>query len=415
MTVWRIHSSKLKGSLEIPSSKSETMRALVLGLMGHGLTRIERPLISSDTLAMVAAVRQFGARVNVHDNWIEVHGVGGKFAPIDRKIDAGNSGIVLRFMGALAGLSSGVTEIIGDYSVRHCRPVLPLIGALQQLGATASSDGTLRIQGSIQAGNARLIGSDSQPVSGLLIATSFLRAPTEIIVDTPGETPWIDLTLHWMQKIGLRVDRKGYSQYRVHGKGSYEGFCARIPGDLSSLAFPLVAALITRSSITLTGVDLQACQGDKRIVEIVQQMGAQVDVQQEQLHVGVTEKLHGIELDINDCIDALPILAVLGCYAEGVTRLVNGEIARHKESDRIAAIAHELRKMGAQVHEMRDGLEIWGTPLKGACVQSCTDHRIAMALSVAGLGAVGETIIEGVECVAKSYPNFFTSLQGIMV
>lgn len=411
MSSWRIRPSKLEGSIEIPSSKSETMRALLLGLMGHGLTRIEKPLISSDTLAMVAAIHQFGAHVNVHDKMIEVHGVGGEFDPIDRKIDAGNSGIVLRFIGALAGLSSGVTEITGDHSVRHYRPVLPLIGALQQLGATASTDGTLRIQGPMQAGYTRLVGTDSQPVSGLLIATSFLSAPTEMIVDNPGETPWIDLTLQWMQRVGLRVDQKSYTRYRVEGQGHYKGFCAKIPGDLSALAFPLVAALVTRSSLTITGVDMQACQGDKRIVEIVQQMGALVDVQPEQVHVGVTEKLRGIELDINDCIDALPILAVLGCYSEGVTRLVNGEIARHKESDRIAAIAQELRKMGAQVFEKRDGLEIWGRPLKGARVYSHADHRIAMAMAVSGLGASGETTIEGVECVSKSYPTFFQDLQ----
>lgn len=411
---WYIQPSHLKGELAIPPSKSETMRGLLLGAMGKGETLISNPLYSPDTLAMIAALSSLGAKITTFPDFIHIEGVDGKIEDHDRTIDAGNSGLVLRLIGALAGLSSARTCITGDYSIRHRRPVQPLIQGLQALGAQAEmQEEGLVIRGKISPGKARLSGEDSQPVSGLLIATSFLQGPTELIVDDPGETPWIDLTLVWMQKVGLQLSHSQYTFYSLSGYGAYPGFQTRIPADLSSLSFPLVAALVTGSSLTLTGIDLTAAQGDKKIIDLVQQMGARMEIKADQIHIHPHDGLKGIEAAINDCIDALPILAALACYASSPTRLFQAAIARKKESDRIHVMARELSKMGAQIEEFPDGLIIYPSRLKGATVESHSDHRIAMALAVAALGAQGLTHIQGVDCAAKTYPSFARDFQTI--
>ena len=168
-----------------------------------------------------------------------------------------------------------------------------------------------------------------------------------------------------------------------------------------------------RSTLTLTNVDLNDVQGDKKIVEVLKRMGANLTTKERTLTVHPTERLRGIQLDVNDCIDAIPILAVAATFAEGETTLTNGAIARRKECDRIHAMATELKKMGADIEEKEDGLKIRSSKLKGAHLLPHADHRVAMALAVAALGAEGESRIEGMECIAKSYPAFAEAFQSI--
>lgn len=420
MATLKIVPSQLKGRLVLPPSKSHTLRAILFGSMGEGTTRIHSYLKSPDTEAMVRAMTLFGVAIQVQETCIEIAGVDGQLKACKNVIDAGNSGQVLRFVGSLAALLPSFTVITGDHSICYSRPVQPLLGALSQLKAFATSsrlDGMapIIVQGPLQPGFAELDGQDSQPVSGLLIAASFLNGTTKLHVKNPGEKPWIDLTLSWLHGLGGDITHHNYEHYTIRGPLKYKGFEKTIPGDFSSAAFALVAALITKSTLTIENIDMEEIQGDKKIITILAEMGAcfEINAQKKTLTVGISTALCGIKIDVNDCIDALPILAVLGCFVSGKTEITNASIARKKECDRIKAISQELRKMGASIEEKEDGLIITPAPLKGAQVFSHADHRIAMALSVAAFGSSGVTFIDGVECIAKSYPSFVSDFQNI--
>lgn len=403
----------IKGSVIIPPSKSHTLRAILFAAMAKGDSQVKNYLHSPDTTAMIEAMRAFGAKIKITADCLEIHGLAGKLHPPDNVIDAGNSGQVLRFVGALAALSPAWTVITGDHSIRHNRPVKPLLSALSQLGALATSsrlDGyaPILIRGPMQSGRAQLSGEDSQPVSGLLIAASFLSGKTILEVTDPGEKPWIDLTLHWLHRFGIRVTHEDYARYTIPGNAQIDAFHLVIPGDFSSAAFPVALALVTDSEITLNNIDMDDCQGDKKLIDVLIAMGAHIEIDRVKkiLHVRKGSKLQGIPIDVNDFIDATPILSVIGCFAEGTTVISGASIARQKESDRLHAMTTELKKMGALIEEKPDGLIISHSLLKGAELQSWRDHRIAMSLFVAAMGATGDSQIDGAECVAKTYPGF---------
>ncbi len=407
-----IFPSKLSGRIAIPPSKSHTQRALLFSMLGSATSRIINPLLSPDTEAMLTAIALFGAKIERKPNLLEIQG---GFSLPEDIIDAGNSGQVLRFMGALSALLPGGCEITGDASIRTRRPIKALLYALRHLGAIAESargDGhaPILINGPIHPGACRLSGEDSQPVSALLMATSFLDGPSEIFVDNPGETPWIDLTLDWLKRLGGVVENDNYTHYRVKGGLNYSGINYTVPGDFSTAAFPLVAALITQSTLSLEGLDPNDVQGDKILIEILQKMGAKIQWKDNELIV-FPSQLIGQKIDINSCIDALPILAVAACFAKGRTLLYNGAIAREKESDRIASIAKELKKMGANIEEREDGLVIEESTLQGASLDGHSDHRIALATAVAALGAKGSSHIQSTTCINKTYPTFIKDFQ----
>jgi 3-phosphoshikimate 1-carboxyvinyltransferase len=419
MKQYTIQKSTGKGTILVPSSKSHTLRALLFALMAKGKSTIHHYLPSPDTEAMLAAIQSLGAKVLLQDgSRIEIQGVNGTLQPAENVIDSGNSGQVLRFIGALAALSPTYTILTGDHSIRHNRPVKPMLDALKQLGAFAESArqdhlAPIIIKGPMLPGKTRLSGEDSQPVSALLMACSFLDKPTEILVDNPGEKPWILLTLHWMDRLGLRYANHNFERYIVEGRGSYSGFDISVPGDFSSAAFPIAAALVSNSEIELDNIDMQDIQGDKKLIDALILMGANIEINdaKKTLKVKKGSRLQGQRIDINDFIDAITILSVIACFAEGPTEIINASIARKKESDRIRCIAQELTKMGARLEEKPDGLVIFPSSLHGTEVFSHKDHRVAMSLAIAGLGASGITNVQDVECVKKTYPNFANDFQ----
>lgn len=391
------------------------MRALVFGMMGTGQTTIHNPLASLDTQAMIQAVRHFGADVHVLEDRVHIQGVAGRPGSVEDVIDAKNSGLVLRLMGALAALIPSYTIITGDASIRHRRLALPLLSGLEQLGAFATSsrlDGfaPIIVRGCMQPGVVVLDGEDSQPVSALLIATAFLEGETKIKVLNAGERPWIDLTLSWLDRLQIKYKREGYLLYTLMGGASYEGFHYVVPADFSSMAYPLVAALITGSELILDHLDFIDAQGDKKLIPILQQMGAKIEIEERRVVVKKS-RLRGCVIDANDLVDAVPILAVLGCYAEDRLEIRGAAIARKKESDRLSSITQELQKMGAKIEEREDGLIVSPTQLQGASLFSHDDHRIALSLAVAALGAKGGSVINCVDCIHKTYPTFCKDLQ----
>lgn len=416
MKNYHIEFSRLSGQVIAPPSKSHTLRAILFASMAQGESVICDYLPSPDTEAMIKACCLLGAKIDQREDKIIIIGVDGKPKTPDDIIDAGNSGQVLRFVGAIAALTSDFVVLTGDHSVRHNRPIQPLIDGLSQLGVfcvSTKNDGyaPIIIKGPFISGNTRLNGEDSQPVSGLLIAAAFAEGKTQIQVDNPGEKPWIGLTLSWFDRLGIQYQHSNFEHYMIPGGSVVQGFEYRVPGDFSSMAYPMMAAIITQSEIIINNVDMQDAQGDKKIIEILQRMGANILVEGEQLIIKKNQQLQGCEMDINDCIDAITILAVAACYAQGTTKISGAAIARKKECNRLSAITAELQKMGAIIEETDDGLIIEGTSLRGTRLQTYQDHRMVMSLAVAALGAKGSSVIEDVGCVQKSYPNFLHDMQ----
>ncbi len=406
MVEYRIRKSQLKGAIVVPSSKSQTLRAILFASMAKGKSSIHKYLHSPDTDAMIEACRLLGAKIEVYPSSLNIEGLDGQISHAEDVINAGNSGIVLRFCTALGALASRPVVITGDYSIRHQRPMKELLSGLNQLGVSATSmrgDGyaPVIIQGPLKQGHALIQGSDSQPVSALLIAAAFAKGPTQLTIENLGEKPWVLLTLDWFNRLGIAYE----GTYLLPGLASYSGFEYTVPGDLSSAAFPIAAALVTGSELTVHNVNIDDIQGDKELIFILQEMGAKIESEGSTLYVKKSV-MNGLKIDINNFVDSLPILSVVACFAKGETHIHNAAICRDKECDRIHAITAELSKMGADIQELSDGLIIRNSILKGSNLHSYHDHRMAMALTVAALGSHGETFISPVECIAKTFPNF---------
>ena len=412
--------SVLQGQISIPPSKSHTMRAILFAALAIGKSHIENYLPSSDTDAMIHACRVLGATIKCLENKLEIIGINGRIAFSSAIIHAGNSGIILRFFTALSGICSLPLVVTGDDSIRNQRPLSPLLDGLRQLGVSVKSlrgndFAPVIIQGPFQTDYACISGEDSQFVSGLLIAMAFANHAIELEVKNPGEKPWVALTLAWFDRLGIVYQNENFEHYQLQGHSSYTAFNYSVPGDFSSAAFPMAAALITNSKIILRNLDLNDSQGDKQLIFVLEKMGALFKYNEcdQTLVVEKTSQLVGIDIDINDLIDALPILAVVACFAEGTTVIRNAKIARSKECDRIHIMYKELTKMGAQIIEKEDGLVISHSILHGQTVCSHGDHRVAMALAVAGLQAHGRTIIEDAACLSKTYTNFVEDFQTV--
>lgn len=412
--------SKLSGSIIVPSSKSQTIRALLFASLAKGKSEILYPLFSPDTFAMIEGCKQLGAQIQTYYKKIVIEGVNGK--PIDqpRFIDAQNSGLVLRFLPTICALSNAPFIITGDHSIQTQRVLHPLLDGLVQLGAACYSlkkqgYAPAFIKGPITSGTIYIDGQDSQPVSSFLIASCFLKGETKILVKNPGEIPWVGLTLHWLDKFKISYERQSSTHYVIKGNNTISPFSYQVPGDFSSAFYPIAAALITNSCIEVCNLDFEDRQGDKIFIDIVKKMGADIAIfpEQRKLIVKKSGPLKGMKINVNDCIDSVTIFAVLGCYAEGKTEISGANIAKTKECDRLSCITQELKKMGAKIEETSDGLLIEQCQLKGACLSSYQDHRMVLSLSCAALGAEGETQIEETNCISKTYSHFFEDLKNL--
>jgi len=392
-----------------PPSKSHTLRALYFALLAKGRSVIYSPLESSDSDSMLKAICQLGAKVEKKKEawYIEgVHGVPKIKEPIT--IDAGNSGIVYRFMTALAALMDTPVTLTGDESIKIRRPILPLLSALESLGAkitTTHGGAPITVLGPISGGSVKIDGEDSQPVSALLYALSFAEGPSKISVHNMCEKPWIALSLSWLDKLNLP-----YDNFCLPGSGSIEPFEYRVPGDFSSIAPFLALSVIQNRPVSISNLDFEDAQGDKILIALLEKMGALFE-KGSYLKTLPHKGLFGISIDMDACIDLVPILGVIGSFCEGETLLFNAAIAAKKECNRLEAITTELNKMGGKLTLLKDGILIKKAPLYGASLSSYKDHRMAMALSIASNMANGSSFIDNTECVNKTYPHFFEELE----
>ena len=260
-------------------------------------------------------------------------------------------------------------------------------------------------RGRITGGRTEIRAVTSQFLSSLLVSAPLAERDTEIRVLQLNEAPYVEMTLAWLEGLGVVWERRGWERFSVRGGQGHRAFERRIPGDFSSATFFLCAAAATGSELLVRGLDTADVQGDRAVVGMLAEMGAKVEPVPGGLRIRGGD-LRGAEFDLNATPDALPALAAAACFASGETRLRNVPQARLKETDRIAVMARELAKMGADVEELQDGLVIRGRPLRGARVSGHGDHRVVMALAVAGLAAEGETVVDTAEAVRVTFPTF---------
>jgi len=407
----------LSGEVSAPPSKAYTHRMLIAALLSNGVSKIANYLVSDDTSATLRAIKALGAKVKQQQNFLEIEGAKTLKTP-EKPINCGESGATLRFMIPVAAIASKpVTFVMGQSLSR--RPIKPLLQSLKQLGVkthySEEKPSTVTVQGGgIEGGKTVLRGDiSSQFISGLLFACPMARKDTEIIATTPMESKsYIQMTEEVLCKHNIKVSILGdFRQLLIPCNQSYTPCSHVVPGDFSSAAYLLAAAAITSSRIKVTNLDQNTKQGDKAILDILKQAGLKVSVGEGFVEVeGKLQK--AIEVDAKDVPDLVPACTVIACYTKGVSKIYNAKRLRYKESDRLASIYTELKKMGADITVGEDSLTIRGPcAMHGAVIDPHNDHRIAMACAAAALGAEGETKILNAECVGKSYPKFFKDLH----
>jgi 3-phosphoshikimate 1-carboxyvinyltransferase len=410
----------LKASIRPPGSKSVTNRALVCAALAEGESVLTGALRSEDTQVMIEALRRLGLDVEQDpgSGTIRLAGCGGRIPSRHAKIFVGNSGTTMRFLTAVLTLGRGTFRLDGTPRMRQ-RPIGDLLDALGQLGARATSEaGTdcppvvVRAAG-LPGGRATVAGDiSSQFLSGLLMVAPLAREPVELSVRGPlVSRPYVEMTLAVMSAFGVSVEVEQPSRYRVGGGQKYHGRQYEIEPDASAASYFFAAAAITGGEVTVEGLSRGSIQGDVAFCDCLKQMGCRVRYAPGSITVS-GRPLHGIEVDMNAISDTVQTLAAVALFADGPTSIRGVAHIRHKETDRIHALATELRKLGAAVEQYQDGLRITPGPLHGAAIDTYDDHRMAMSLALVGLMVPG-VVIRDPGCTAKTYPAFFSDLAGL--
>jgi 3-phosphoshikimate 1-carboxyvinyltransferase len=395
------------------------MRAIIFASLAKGKSKIYNYLQSNDTTAIINAFITLGAKIKIFSTYLEIIGTNGKIDMAEDIINANNSGIIFRFLSAIAALSNKYIIITGDHSIRHQRPISPLLDALNKLDVFAISTkqdqfGPVIIKGPIKKNITTVLGEDSQYVSALLIALSFHKNKTTLNILSPKEIPWVKLTLSWLDKFNIKYKNQNFKKFILYGNASYKGFNYKVPSDLSTLSFLIAAALITNSSLTIKEIDLDDLQGDKKLIDHLLDMRADIEIDKKNNLIRVKKDsiLIGRAIDINDCIDSLPILSVIALFAKGTTTIKNASSCKFKESNRIDVMYKELKKLNANIQKTDDGLIIQKSKLISNTLSSHNDHRVALSLIVLSL-SLDKTIIQDIDCIEKTYPNFLKEFKKI--
>ncbi len=414
-----VRKSRLAGEVTIPASKSHTIRAVAIASLAKGQSTIRNPLVSNDTQAAVACYRALGAKIDTSDSQLwKVVGTGGQITAPHEIIDVGNSGTTLRIaMGSAALAQAGqTTTFTGDEQIQT-RPVGPLMDALNDLGAKCTSlknNGKVPVEviGKLAGGKTAIAASTSQYLSSLLLCTPLGAKDSEIDVTLLNEPGYVQMTLDWLDKQGIEYENQKLRKFKIKGNQSYKPFDACIPADFSSATFFFCAAALFADEVTLLGLDFSDSQPDKAVVDYLKAMGADISIGPASVTIKAAT-LKGLEIDMNKTPDALPAMAVTAAFAEGQTQLVNVAQARGKETDRIKCMAEELKKMAIDVEELPDGLIIRHSKPRPAQLHGWADHRIVMALSLAGMAIDGQCIIDTAEAMSVTFPNYVELMQSI--
>ena len=406
-----ISKSVIKGTVCAPSSKSFTIRGLICAALAGGESVLINPLTSDDTEASLGILHELGIKVDQKDGLWRVNG--GNLQAPDSDLFCNESAATLRFMSAICSFVTGRCHLTTGHSLSR-RPVKPLVEALQQLGVKCSCRGELppvTVEGGTLKGGVTELPGDisSQFVSALLFIAPAADEGMTIRLTTPLESaPYVLMTLDCLKKFGIEVDHSADLREFKIARQSYQPTEYQVEGDWSSASY-LLALGVLCGEVQIHNLNPQSLQGDKIIMNFLQDMGASVIVSGDSVTVKKSQ-LTAIKADLTHCTDLLPTVAVLSAVAEGVSELTGIERARIKESNRVGAVKDGLERMKITVSEEKDRLIITGSQPEGSLINSRDDHRIAMAFSLLGLVA-GETVIDDAECVSKTYPEFWDILK----
>lgn len=401
---------EITGETNLPSSKSHTIRGFIFASLAEGESTLKNTLESEDTKAALNACRSLGAEIiKIGEGEYEIIGFNGRPNVKNAKINTLNSGTTTNLISSVAALANRKIIIDGDDSIRK-RPIQPLLVALKNLGAEVRSINKngcppIEIKGKLIGGKTILDCKSSQYLSSLLITCPLLDQNTEIEILNVCEISYIEMTLRWLDELGINYKKKDYENILIYGNQKYSAFQKTMPSDWSSATFLLVAAAMIGKQVVIKGLDMNDTQADKLVLNYLKEMGAKIKINGQKITVNKSQ-LRGCKLDLNNTPDALPSIAILGCFAEGKTVIKNVAHARIKETDRIKAMTMELSKMGAEVYETDDGMILEQSELKGTKLNGYNDHRIVMALSLAGLIAKGKTEINTAEAIKVTFPNY---------
>ncbi len=417
-----IRKSVLNGNISCPPSKSYTHRAIFISSLANGESRIINPLLSRDTIATIDACRAFGIKIERRKHELLVFGNDTLKVP-DNVINVENSGTTMRFVTAISSLVKGGYVIItGDDSIRN-RPMRPLLVALKQLGincySTRENDrAPIVVQGGrISGKQINIDGSiSSQFISGLLIAG--VNAQSKISLTVEGKQvsrSYIESTINVMSKFGVRIKySKDYKKYHLSNK-RYVPTIFTVPGDFSTAALLLSAGALVGKELTLNTLDFSLPQGDSKILDILENIGAVIRIDKKNGSVKIVgvEELEGGEFDLSDTPDLLPVVSILSLKSRNPVRIYGVSHTRYKETDRLKIIASELRKLGVNTQVFPDEIKlVRPKKLKNAHLDSHNDHRLFMSFAIAAM-MTENSVVDGVESVDVSYPSFIQEMRKI--
>lgn len=411
-----IKTSKITGKIICPPNKSYTHRAIFLAALSDGKSIVKNILNSSDIKATISACNAFGVEVHEDKDIITIKNTIGSTVQ-GSMIDAQNSGTTIRIAIAIAALSGGNTMLTGDESLKK-RPMQPILDSLQTLGVSSESDGGLppiTIKGKIKGNQVNIDGKiSSQFISALLIIAP--RLENGLIINIQGELvskPYIDLTIAIMKEFGVVVNSEiPYKKYVVKHQ-IYKPTTFTVPSDFSNLALLLASNVLLGDGLEIEISLGNLPQGDEAIIDILEELGVNVTLNGNIITTKSPEMLTGGRFDLSDTPDLLPALAILSLKSSKPIEIFNVKHARYKETDRIAIISRELKKIGIVVEEHEDGMKL--TPnenLSSGELNSENDHRLFMAFSIAAM-YIGDCTVTDPDSVQISYPNFISDMKNV--
>jgi 3-phosphoshikimate 1-carboxyvinyltransferase len=421
MNLYVKQTKTLSGCVTPPSSKSQSIRGIFLALLAEGDSYLQNILAATDTENAIQVCRDLGAQIALNSNTLHIKSAGLPLSNQTNTLVTGNSGITTHFVMPLLGLRKNPAQsIILDCGEQmRTRPIDSLVLALRKLGLRINylkneACLPLRISGELEGGTTEISGLTSQYLSALLLALPCAPKDSQITVKNLMERPYVEMTLQWLneQKIIYSHEQRGDSDiYHIQGRQKYSALNRVIAADFSSASYLLAAGALIPGKIELKSLNMQDTQGDKKLVNILQAMGADIRIQKTSLVLHGGKPLTGLRIDASDIPDLLPTLAVLGTAAKGTTEIYNVAQARIKETDRIHSMTEGLRSLGAHIEEYADSIKVHSSSLNGARVKAYDDHRTVMALSLAGLLAEGLTIIDDAQAINKTFPEYVNTMK----
>ena len=406
-----IQKGRLAGAISVPSSKSDTHRALILAGLSNGKSKIISPLVCGDTEATGACLGAIGVKIRKRKRFWEVEG--GNFFPPRQNLFCRESGTTLRLMTAVCSLIKGRCILTGRPSLMK-RPIAPLLRALKDLGVNLKKGKNLVIvEGNFLGGKTKIKGDiSSQFISALLLVSPLARKEVEIELTSPLESAsYVLMTIDSQKAFGVNVDfSRDLKRFRIR-RQFYRPGEYRVEADWSSASFFLAGGAIA-GRVKVKNLNQRSFQPDRKIIDFLKRMGAKVAVKEKEV---IVEKsaLSAVQADVRDCPDLFPIICVLSVVAKGTSEISGIERLKYKESNRLEEMEKNLKKMGIRTKKTRSRFFIEGGEPKGAIIDS-DDHRIVMAFAVLGLITESKTIIKNPDCVSKSFPAFFEELRKLL-